>query len=92
MGWRMEIATSYRYTGSIPAERIPEGLLNMVSSAYRYSAPVRTDRFLNVDTPETGFYNPFSMAYGPEGNLYLLNRAFGDSGGVGEVLKMVLNN
>lgn len=44
------------------------------------------------DVIATGFSNPTSMAYGPDGNLYVLNWGFGGSAGEGEVLKVTLKN
>ncbi len=40
----------------------------------------------------TGLSNPTSMAYGPDGNLYVLNWGFGAAAGGGEILKVTLKH
>ena len=40
----------------------------------------------------TGLSNPSSMAYGPDGNLYVLNWGFAGAAGAGEILKVTLKD
>ena len=40
----------------------------------------------------TGLSNPTAMAYGPDGNLYVLNWGFGGAAGGGEILKVTLSH
>ena len=39
----------------------------------------------------TGLSNPTALAYGPDGNLYVLNWGFGAAAGGGEILKVTLS-
>ncbi len=52
---------------------------------------VRVNPDGSKDVIATGFSNPTSMAYGPDGNLYVLNWGFAGVAGSGEVLKVALN-
>lgn len=40
----------------------------------------------------TGLSNPTAIAYGPDGNLYVLNWGYGAAAGGGEILKVTLNH
>ena len=53
---------------------------------------VRINPNWTKDVIATGFSNPTGLAYGPDGNLYVLNWGFGGAEGEGEVLKVRLNN
>ncbi len=44
------------------------------------------------DEIATGLSNPTAMAYGPDGNLYVLNWGFGAAAGGGEILKVTLSH
>ena len=52
---------------------------------------VRVNPDGSKDEIATGFSNPTSMAYGPDGNLYVLNWGFAGVAGSGEILKVTLD-
>jgi len=51
---------------------------------------VRIDPDGSTDVIATGFSHPSALAYGPDGNLYILNWGFGGVEGSGEILKVTL--
>lgn len=53
---------------------------------------VRVNPDGSKDEIATGLSNPTAIAYGPDGNLYVLNWGFGAAAGGGEMLKVTLNN
>ncbi len=53
---------------------------------------VRVNPDGSKDEIATGLSNPTAIAYGPDGNLYVLNWGFGAAEGGGEILKVTLNH
>ena len=53
---------------------------------------VRVNHNGSKDVIATGLSNPTGMAYGPNGNLYVLNWGFVGAAGSGEVLKVTLHD
>lgn len=53
---------------------------------------IRVNPDASKEVIATGLSNPSAIAYGPDGNLYVLNWGFGAAAGVGEILKVTLSH